>query len=145
MNKYTARLKKLENRTGELSEKINDRFIADLTLIRDYYKSLISDRRVKAIFVNDIYAQLDRIEQECLQDESLDYIQKISELTETSSLIEEAYFYKVAARMCESITSGESIPRKGTLVINQHIGDAKEYFKKRNRYDFSSFFKNIKY
>ena len=132
MSKYDSRINNLQRRANALYMKMNVFIsIEKLTMVRDYYKSLLDDGKVEPDDLQEMYTQLDELVEECEQDESINYNQKLNELIGDNNLIYTAFCYRFFSQKCIENPNGEWIPNKHVQVMKLRLRNAKNYFDQK--------------
>ena len=134
MSKYDSRINNLERRAYKLYAKINVFVsIEDLSLIRDYYKSLLDDSNATPEEIQKFFTRLEELEKEFLQDKSINFSEKFLTLAEENDLTFDAFdafYYHSAIRNCNVFPNGRWLPKKYIETTLQQLKTAKEYFNK---------------
>lgn len=140
MSKYDSRIKKLDSKAYKLFSKIHV-FISkkDISLINNYYESLITDSGYSPEKAQNIFAEVDKLEKEFLEDprndndekKCSDNLQRLHEITNDNYSIAKALLFRPLVRRYSNYPNGVWLLKtrvKSTLACSQ---EAKEYFENR--------------
>jgi hypothetical protein len=107
----------------------------DLSLIRDFFKTILDENNAKAEDFQREIDQINKVGEESRNDKSIDFRQKVKEITKGNDVIIHAYVYQEAIKECRKYPKGVWVAKISAKKNLQFLQQAKEYFARKKKFN----------